>query len=122
MKATIKLWYGRDDWADREPDVKKKEVECFTDDDIWTDREPPSDHIEGGEVFHEAIDVHNHKHYYIDVEADQPITLYVHTNDSVHTADWSRPIEEGLYHHPDEYVPPFGCELWGEVDMWVMEE
>lgn len=57
------------------------------------------------------------------VGADDPVALFVHTNDSYHDPDdWDPPVERGLAFGPDvDTTKPFGCELWGRVVLWVAE-
>ncbi|WP_226041150.1 hypothetical protein [Natrinema sp. DC36] len=113
MKATVKLYHDRqDDYSDVEPDQTKEiEVteECLSDRPMFADEE-----------WIEADDVYNHKYYAIDCECDEAVTLYVHTNDSVHDPDdWGRAAEGGLIYDPEDDYPPFGCEMWGRTCFWV---
>lgn len=114
MTATIQLYHERtdDDYSGVEPD-QEQEIEITEEtlsnrpmfaDDVWDEAESPD----------------NHKYYAIDVECDEPVTLYVHTNDSLHSPDdWNDPVEGGLIFDPEDDYPPFECEMWGRVCMWV---
>lgn len=118
MKATIQLYHSReDDYSDVEPD-QEKEVEVFDDPAFVVDAYPTEGN---GDVWGEAEDLHNHKYYAIDVEADERVTLMVYTNDSVHAPDWNGPVEGGLIFDPKDDYPPFECELWGQVMMWAKQ-
>lgn len=113
MKATVQLYHERhDDYSGVEPDVEQ-EIEVTED--------PLSDRpIFADDLWHEAEDPRNHKYYAIDLECDECVTLYVHTNDSVHDGtDWDPAVEGGLIYDPEDDYPPFGVEMWGRVCMWV---
>lgn len=113
MKATVKLYHDRrDDYSDVEPD-QERDIEVTEDQHV---RRPAL----AEDFWDEAENPHNHKYYAIDVECEEPVTLYVHTNDSLHSpADWGRPVEGGLIFDPEDDYPPFGVEMWGRVCMWV---
>ncbi|WP_302083519.1 hypothetical protein [Salinibaculum rarum] len=69
-----------------------------------------------------ADDIDHHGTYAFLVESDSnDVVLNVHTNDSYHDpTDWDNPIERGLTYRSDEDdIPPFKCELWGRIMMWV---
>lgn len=69
-----------------------------------------------------ARDIENHWKYAFDVETDEKVKLRVNTNDSYHNPeDWDGPIGGGLLFSPEDDYPPFKCELWGRVMMWVEE-
>lgn len=113
MKATIQLYHDRhDDYDGVEPNVEK-EIEVT--EDPLSDRPMYAD-----ERWLEAEEPRNHKYYAIDLECEERVELFVHTNDSVHDPeDWNRPVERGLTFDPNDDYPPFGCEMWGRVCMWV---
>lgn len=124
MNATIQLYHTQQDtYTNIDPDVEK-ELE------VWDDYEDTGnspdicrklvDETDRGDLWEETTDVHNNKYYAIDVETDEPVTLYILTNESIHSPDWSEPVEGGLTYHPEDDYEPFGCKLSGEVQMFLV--
>lgn len=117
---TVKVWSGNqyadyDEILDEEPDVYEMQ----------------SVKTEFGKL-HEVSDeervtladsIEHHGTYAFDVEHDERVKLNVHANDSYHNPeDWGKPIERGLLFNPEDDYPPFKCEIWGRIMMWVEED
>lgn len=69
-----------------------------------------------------ATDIRNSRKYAFDVETNEKVRLRVNTNDSYHDPeDWDGPIEGGMLYGPEDDYPPYKCQLYGRVMMWVEE-
>lgn len=68
-----------------------------------------------------ATDIEHHGTYAFDIpDSDRPAELNVCTNDSYHDPDdWDTPIERGLSFVEGRDGPPFKCEMWGRIMMYV---
>lgn len=120
--ATLEVYDGYNDSVpSREPEWSE-DVEIYRGTYLGSvPNVPPSDADTA--FLSEEIDYHSGPiSIYADV--DEPIWLFVHTNDSYHDPDdWDKPVEYGLVYGPDikEIGGGFGCEIWGRVVMWVAE-
>lgn len=71
-----------------------------------------------------ADSIDHHGTYAFDVPNEERSAIVnVHTCDSYHSPyDWGPPVERGLTFHEEDDHPPFQCELWGRVMLWVDRE
>lgn len=119
--ATVHVWQGDqftsyDELLDEDPDEYEVPI---ADTEFGRTHEVSDD-----ERVLLAEDIDHHGTYAFDVpDAERPLTVNVHTNDSYHNAEeWGDPIERGLtFREPDDYEP-FKTELWGRVMLWVERE
>ncbi len=119
--ATVHVWQGDrfasyDELLDAEPDEYEVPV---ADTEFGRTYEVSDD---ARVMLAESID--HHGTYAFDVpDAERPLTVNIHTNDSYHDPEeWGDPIERGLtFREPDD-APPFQVELWGRIMLWVERE
>lgn len=117
--AKIEVYEGHhDDVPDHDPEWSET-VALYTD-DWWGSTPSAPPHDAETATLSDSIEF-NSGPIEIYVEADQPVVLFVHSNDSYHSPDdWGRPAEGGLLFGP-EIDSTYGCEIWGRVVMWVAE-
>jgi len=124
MSGTVKLkiWHGYSDRKPaRDPD-HKAELEIYRGD--WWGKNYPRSPARDADTWYLSEDIsYSSPPLEWWVEADEPVSLFIHTNDSYHDPDdWGRPVEGGLVYGPDiREDRPFGCEVWGRVICWVSE-
>lgn len=99
-EATVKIWHGyTDSLPTREPD-HKAELDVYRGEWHATNpRGPPRD----AETWYLSKEIsYTSPPLEWWVEVDEPVSLFVHTNDSYHDPkDWGLPMEGGLVFGPD---------------------